>query len=100
MLLFAKLCYESPSVQWFRRRTKLRRFLLCSFLLYITLKDLLQVSGDETITPRGFRNLPGNTKFRKTLQILKERILVNSIKQEYTIQQANYYLERKAATAA
>ena len=37
--------YESPSVQWFRRRTKLRRFLLCSFLLYITLKDLLQVSG-------------------------------------------------------
>ena len=57
-------------------------------------------SGDETITPRGFRNLPGNTKFRKTLQILKERLLVNSIKQEYTIQQANYYLERKAATAA
>ena len=68
-----------------------------------------------TITSRGFRNLPGNTKFRKTLQIrnlpgntkfrktlqiLKERILVNSIKQEYTIQQANYYLERKAATAA
>lgn len=53
-----------------------------------------------TITPRGFRNLPGNTKFRKTLQILKERILVNFIKQEYTIQQANYYLERKAATAA
>ena len=47
-----------------------------------------------TITSRGFRNLPGNTKFRKTLQILKERILVNSIKQEYTIQQANYYLER------
>ena len=37
--------YESPSVQWFRRRTKLRRFLLCSFLSYITLKDLLQVSG-------------------------------------------------------
>ena len=37
--------YESPSAQWFRRRTKLRRFLLCSFLLYITLKDLLQVSG-------------------------------------------------------
>ena len=34
-----------PSVQWFRRRTKLRRFLLCSFLSYITLKDLLQVSG-------------------------------------------------------
>ena len=53
-----------------------------------------------TITSRGFRNLPGNTKFRKTLQILKERILVNLIKQEYTIQQANYYLERKAATAA
>ena len=53
-----------------------------------------------TITPRGFRNLPGNTEFRKTLQILKERILVNFIKQEYTIQQANYYLERKAATAA
>ena len=42
---FTVLCYESPSVQWFRRRTKLRRFLLCSFLLYITLKDLLQVSG-------------------------------------------------------
>ena len=37
-------CYESPSVQWFRRRTKFRRFLLCPFLLYITLKDLLQVS--------------------------------------------------------
>ena len=53
-----------------------------------------------TITPKGFRNLPGNIKFLKTLQILKERILVNSIKQEYTIQQANYYLERKAATAA
>ena len=35
---------KSPSVQWFRRRTKLRRFLLCSFLSYITLKDLLQVS--------------------------------------------------------
>mgnify|MGYP004556179853 CR=1 FL=1 len=39
------LCYESPPVQWFRRRTKLRRLLLCSFLLYINLKDLLQVSG-------------------------------------------------------
>ena len=37
-------CNESPTVQWFRRRTKLRRFLLCSFLSYITLKDLLQVS--------------------------------------------------------
>ena len=45
-------------------------------------------------------DLPGHIKFLKTLQILKERILVNSIKQEYTIQQANYYLERKAATAA
>ena len=38
-------CYKSPTVQWFRRRTKLRRFLLCSLLSYITLKDLLQVSG-------------------------------------------------------
>ena len=45
-------------------------------------------------------DLPGHIKFLKTLQILKERILVNSLKQEYTIQQANYYLERKAATAA
>ena len=27
-------CYESLSVQWFRRRTKLSRFLLCSFLSY------------------------------------------------------------------
>jgi hypothetical protein len=42
----------------------------------------------------------GYPQFLKTLQILKERILVNFIKQEYTIQQANYYLERKAATAA
>ena len=44
LLQFMERGYESPTVQWFRRRTKLRRFLLCSFLLYITLKDLLQVS--------------------------------------------------------
>lgn len=62
-----------------------------------TTKSLIDYNKTITVTTL---HLPGNTKFRKTLQILKERILVNSIKQEYTIQQANYYLERKAATAA
>ena len=37
-------CYESLSVQWFRRRTKLSRFLLCSFLSYFCRGQALDAS--------------------------------------------------------